>query len=289
MESICIDFLSFERSKGGHGNILVITDHFTYYAQAFSMRNQLAETTAEILFENVIVHYRFPALIHRDQGKNFENNLIKELCSLAEIEKSWTTPHHSMGNGMIKRFNQTLLNLLGTLEYHQKTDWKSVVAPLVHAYNSIQHDSTGFSPYFLMFGRHPRLAIDAYLGLKSSREQTSGAKEHYSKKLKQHLEFAYKVASKEADKNAARHKVNYDYKVRDAILDVGSKILIRKVGLKGKQKLADKWDRHIYVVTGMPDKSVPVYRVQRKFSDSTVKNCTGMCFCHFRLFLAYQR
>ena len=50
MELICIDFLSLERSKGGHENILVIKDHFTRYAQAFPTRNQLAKNTAKILF-----------------------------------------------------------------------------------------------------------------------------------------------------------------------------------------------------------------------------------------------
>ena len=186
MELICIDFLSLERSKGGTEHILVITDHFTRYAKAFPTRNQLAKITAKILFENFVVHYGFPARIHSDQGRNFESNLIKELCSLAGVEKSRTTPYHPMGNGMVERFNQTLLNMLGTLEDHQKQDWKSYVAPLVHAYNATRHDSTGFSLYFLMFGRHPRLAIDAYLGLQSPspNEQNVGSREHYANKLK---------------------------------------------------------------------------------------------------------
>ena len=161
MELLCIYFLSLERSKGGHEHNLVVTDHFTRYAQAFPTRNQSAKTTAKILFENFVVHYGFPARIHSDQGRNFESSLIKELCSLAGVHKSRTTPYHPMGNGMVERFNQTLLKMLGTLENHQKQDWKSYVAPLVHAYNATRHDSTGFSPFFLMFGRHPRLAIDA--------------------------------------------------------------------------------------------------------------------------------
>lgn len=156
MELVCIDFLSLERSRGGHENILIITDHFTRYAQAFPTRNQLAKTTAKVLFENFIVHYGFPARFHSDQGRNFESNLIKELCSLAGVEKSRTTPYHPMGNGMPERFNRTLLSMLGTLEHHQKQDWKSYVAPLVHSYNATQHASTGYSPYFHMFGRHPR-------------------------------------------------------------------------------------------------------------------------------------
>ena len=271
MELLCIDFLSLERSKGGHEHILVVTDHFTRYAQAFPTRNQLAKTTAKILFENFVVHYGFPARIHSDQGRNFESSLIKELCSLAGVHKSRTTPYHPMGNGMVERFNQTLLKMLGTLEDHQKQDWKSYVAPLVHAYNATRHDSTGFSPFFLMFGRHPRLAIDAYLGLNSSQDSECTSREHYASKLKKRLDFAYKVASKEANKNATRHKSNYDGKVREATLGVGDRVLIRKVGLKGKNKLADRWDKHSYIVIEVPNEGVPVYRVQRESGDSTVK------------------
>ena len=161
--------------------------------------------------------------------------------------------------------------MLGTLEDHQKQDWKSYVAPLVHAYNATRHDSTGFSPFFLMFGRHPRLAIDAYLGLNSSQDSECTSREHYASKLKKRLDFAYKVASKEANKNATRHKSNYDGKVREATLGVGDRVLIRKVGLKGKNKLADRWDKHSYIVIEVPNEGVPVYRVQRETGDSTVK------------------
>ena len=170
------------------------------YAQAFPTRNQLAKTTAKVLFENFIVHYGFPARFHSDQGRNFEKNLIKELCKLAGVKKSRTTPYHAMGNGMVERFSHTLLNMLGTLEDHKKEDWKSYVAPLVHSYNATRHDSTGYSPYFLMFGRHPRLAVDAYLGLNNPESSSILSKEHYATKLKKRLEFAYQVASKEAEK-----------------------------------------------------------------------------------------
>lgn len=90
--------------------------------------------------------------------------------------------------------------MLGTLKDHQKQDWKSYVAPLVHSYNATRHDSTGYSPFFLMFGRHPRLAVDAYLGIESPESPSVFSKEHYATKLKKRLEFAYKIASGEAKK-----------------------------------------------------------------------------------------
>ena len=162
MDLVCMDFLSLEMFAGGNEHILVITDHFTRYAQAIPTRNQSAKTTARILSENFICHYGFPSRLHSDQGCNFESEVIKELCSIANIDKSRTTPYHPMGNGMPERFNQMLLNMLGTLEDDQKSDWKTYVSSLVHAYNSTRHESMSTRLIFYMSGRHSRLAVDAF-------------------------------------------------------------------------------------------------------------------------------
>ena len=152
--------------------------------------------------------------------------------------------------------------MLGTLEDSQKSDWKSYVAPMVHSYKATRHESTGYSPYFLMFGRHPRLA-NAFLGL-SSEDELITSREHYATKLKKRLQFPYKTASREADKSAVCHKILYDSKVRQSNLDICDRVLIRNVGLKGKHKLADKWARHPYIVIGQPDKSILVYKVRKE-------------------------
>ncbi|MCG7875356.1 MAG: RNase H-like domain-containing protein, partial [Candidatus Thiodiazotropha endolucinida] len=270
MELVCIDYLCLERSKGGYENILVITDHFTRYAQAIPTRNQTAHTTARVLFENFFLHYGFPSKLHSDMGANFESKVIRKLCEIAGIKKSRTTPYHPMGNGMTERFNKTLLNMLGTLHEKQKSDWKSHVSTLTHAYNAAVHDSTGFSPYYLMFGRHPRLAIDAFLGIPSGTE-TPKSKQDYSDKLKDRLHFAYKHAGETARQSGSKYKKYYDQKVRHAVLEVGDRVLVRNVGLKGRQKLADKWQRQPYIVTSQPDPNIPIYEVQRENSHSKPK------------------
>ena len=88
----------------------------------------LENVKIKVLFKRFILHYGFPGRIHSDQGRNFESSLIKELCKLAGVENSRTTQYYSMGNGMVEMFNQTLFNMLGTLEDSQKPGLKSYVA-----------------------------------------------------------------------------------------------------------------------------------------------------------------
>ena len=164
LELVCMDYLTLESSVGGLQNVLVITDHFTKYALAIPTKNQTAKTTAEAFMKHFVLHYGFLQRIHSDQGGSFENKLIAELCSMAGIEKSRTTPYHAMGNGQCERFNRTLLGLLGTLEPKKKPEWSKHIDALVHAYNCTKHDASGFSPFYLMFGRKPRLALDVIFG-----------------------------------------------------------------------------------------------------------------------------
>ena len=122
---------------------------------------------------------------------------------------------------------------------------------LTHAYNAATHMSTGHSPFYLMFGRHPRLAVVAFLGLPQDIEKTKSYPD-YVDKLKQRLAFAYDTASKEVRKNAEKQKQFYDLRVRQSTLEPGDRVLVRNVGLRGKQKLADQWEHDIYIVKRQP-------------------------------------
>ena len=261
MELVCMDYLSLEESKGGYSNILVITDHFTRFAQAIATRNQTAKTTARVLFDNFIVHYGFPARLHSDQGASFESSIIRELCQLTGIAKSRTTPYHAMGNGLVERLNRSLLDMLGTLPEEKKTDWKSYLPSLVHAYNCTKHDSTGFAPYYLMFGRHPLLPIDLYLGLNPEEADIRGRSE-YVNRLREGLRRAYELASAGARKAKAKQKQYYDQKAGSAALEPGDRVLVKNVGIRGKHKIADRWEQSPYVVLSQPNKDIPVYVVQ---------------------------
>ena len=95
-----------------------------------------------------------------DQGQSFEAAIITNLCREAKIEKIRTCPYHPQGNGQVERFNKTLLNMIGTIEPNEKVRWKDKVQALTHTYNCTSSCTTGYSPYFLFYGREPRIPID---------------------------------------------------------------------------------------------------------------------------------
>ena len=154
---------------------MIVTDHFTTYAQAYPSKTQTALATAKLLWNNFIIHYGFPNKIISDQGRHFESELLANLCEVAGVQKLRTTPYHPQTNGQCERFNSTLLNMLDTLTSEQKKDWKTYVPAMVHAYNSTRNTARGYSPYYLLFGREPRLPIDVEFGLKRGKQQSPHA------------------------------------------------------------------------------------------------------------------
>ena len=261
MEIIHLDHLSLEPCKGKYDSVLVVTDHYTRYAQAYAVPNQTAQTTARILWEQFLRHYGFPHKILTDQGPGFESDLFKELLKITTIEKLRTTSYHPQTNGQCERFNSTLMNMLGTMTPEQKKDWKAHLLTMCHAYNATQHASTGFSPYYLMFGRHPRLPIDYQLGI--SRDGLHDPiRSSFVKKLKQRLQVAFERANKLQQEEALRHKKRYDRRSRGVDLLPNDLVLVRKVAFTERHKIQDRWEEGEYLVIARPDPFLPVYKVQ---------------------------
>ena len=89
--------------------------------------------------------------------------------------------------------------------------------------------------------------------------------------MKKRLDFAYKAVARESDKKGQKNKSHYDLGVRNSILDTDDRVLIRKVGLRGKHKLADRWDKDSYIVLDKSDSNIHVYKIQKEFGEGSVK------------------
>ena len=133
---------------------------------------------------------------------------------------------------------------------------------MTHAYNCTKHASTTYSPYYLMFGRHPRLPIDVEFGLPKSNSGDNSSKSRYVQKLRRRLNYAFQKATKVANQQASKYKSSYDKSIKGPQLQEKDLVLVKIVAHKGRHKLQDKWEPEEYVVVEQPIAGTPVYRVQ---------------------------
>ena len=128
----------------------------------------------------------------------------------------------------------TLLDMLVTLCADQKKDWKKFVGPLVHAYNCRRHDSTGYSPFCLMFGREPRLPIDLAFGIELNKVNDSLL--HYTKSLREKIKHLCEMAAKTSKIAHQRQQAGYDLNVTGATVEVGDRVLVKNLAFEVKQR-----------------------------------------------------
>eukprot|EP00731_Ephydatia_muelleri_P007396 Em0003g1644a len=139
-------------------------------------------TVAEILVEEIFCRFSIPEQLHSDQGQQFEGKLMQEVCKLLHINKTWTTAYHPQSDDVVERLNQTLLSMLAATVHEHPGDWDKKLRLMCMAYNTSVHQSTGFSPFFQLFGRQARLPVDLM------EEMTT---KEYVRNLRQTLEKAY--------------------------------------------------------------------------------------------------
>lgn len=268
-EILAIDYTTLEPAQNGMENVLVLTDVFSKYTVAILTRDQRATTVARVLVSEWFYRFGVPARLHSDQGRNFESSLIQQLCSLYGIVKSRTTPYHPEGNSQCERFNRTLHNLLRTLPVSRKRDWHVCLPHVLYCYNTTPHQSTGESPFFLMFGQEPRLPIDFLLGRVDS--PVGGTVHDWVQEHQARLQIAFEGARERLQQAAERRKRAHDKQVQDLPLSEGQLVFLRDFGARGPHKTRDSWSSVQYRVLKVPKEGGTVYTVAPTDDETKVR------------------
>lgn len=214
-------------------------DHFSKFAEAFPTKDRKTETVAEILLDNIITRYSCIKFIQSDQGKEFNSNIIKMLYESYGISQKNSSPYHPQTNGVVERFNQTLIRQLKKMVCEKKNDWDKFINAVLYEYRTREHSSTKISPFEILFGIPPLFDFDiknfTYKSLKSNIQNEEDIVQNNREKI------YYKVKEKilksaEKMKNKNDKKIQYNFKVRDEVYIQNLKTKSRK-----EDKLADVW------------------------------------------------
>ena len=147
-------------TEKGNRYILSMCDLFTRWAEAVPLPDQTATSIAKAIVDNIVAVHGLPGSILTDQGRNFESQLVADLCRLLGIKKIRTTAYHPQGNGLCERFNGSLCDILASLVNADGTNWDVFLAPALGIFRAKKNRSTGFSPFELTFGRTPKCLPD---------------------------------------------------------------------------------------------------------------------------------
>ncbi|KAI8513239.1 hypothetical protein Bbelb_098780 [Branchiostoma belcheri] len=245
---IAIDIVGpLPKTTLGNKYVLVLSDYFSKWVEVFPMPDETALTVAQIIFEGWICVHGPPERIHTDQGRNFESALIAELCKFMKIGKTRTTPYHPQSDGMVERFNRTLGNVLRAYVSDNQRDWDTHLPMVKFAYNTSEHSTTKFTPYFVMHGREARLPVELMFGTPTT---AAAPVQEYVKDLVDKLPTVFKLVADNTKQAHRRQKDLFDRRVYGDPFQEGDKVLLAKKSLgKGlAKKLARKFEGPFTVV-----------------------------------------
>ena len=233
------------------------------------MKDQTAHTATETLRNGYFGLFGAPAYLISDQGKAFMGHVITHLCELYGVQKLRTSSHHAQTNGQVERMNHTIICMIGKLEEDKKACWSEHLPELLLAYNTTCSAVTGYSPYYLLFGRRPRIPVDyLFPTLHDSPHQTK--MEVSVAAMQKRLKEAFAVARHLTSEEVAKQCRYYDRKAGAVALQPGDVVMAHTDGFVGKRKVKDRWEDGGFIVKSQLE-DWPVYKVKCLTSDGRQK------------------
>lgn len=212
MDRIGVDLLGpLPVTPRGNKYIMVAQDYFSKWVEVYAIPDGTAETCANVLVNEFLSRFGMPLSIHTDQGRNFESELFKGMCTLLGIHKTRTSPYRPACNGLVERFNSTLIKMIKAFLDGKQVNWDLNLGCLAGAYRSSQNESTKYSPNMLMLGRQTRAPADIVFGDPPQQETSSLG--DYVYQLKLDLQKSYEITRTNLKQAAQHQKSNYDVKL----------------------------------------------------------------------------
>ena len=240
----------------GRGNkyVLVIGDYFTKWMEAYALPDQTAETVATRFVNEFVARLGVPLKMTSDQGRNFVSEIMVNVCQLLGVDKARTTPYRPQSNGLVERFNGTILKMLRAYVSYKPTEWDEYLPLLTAAYRATPHSATGFSPNYLMLGREVSIPMDlAYPLLPREFVTTTG----YAQEMEEALYEAYGRVRKSLKVAAERQKRLYDTAIVENVYEKGD--VVYMLNAVKTHKLSPAWEGPFVV---LQPKGGPLYLIR---------------------------
>ena len=268
-EQVAVDVLGpFPVSRKGNRYVVVFSDMLTRFVEAFAVPSVEASVIARLLVDEIIARYGALKTLLSDRGTNFLSKLVAEVCKIFQIHKVNTSSYHPSTNGLVERFNSSLCQSISMYVAKDQKDWCEFIPLILFAHRTSVSDAIGDSPFYVLFGREPRLPIETKYLPEVSDDVTTSVSE-YRKRIVEKVELAQKLAKENLHRSKQKMKEYYDRNSKQPVFEVGQRVWVytpkTKKGLS--KKLLHRWFGPYRIV----EQSSPVhYRLRT----ATNKNVT---------------
>jgi transposase InsO family protein len=260
LQKVALDVMGpFPTSDQGNSYVLVVSDYFTRWVEAYAIPDQTAIVIADKFVTEFVTRYGIPEQIHTDQGQDFMSKVFTEMCTLLQVDKTRTTPYRPMSDGLVERLNRTIQQMLTSYINETRTDWEDHLPYILMAYRSTMQETTGCSPNLLMLGREVFLPLDLLVGSPPTCGGNSACATEYVDWLKGAMEHAFEFAKRNMKKGVERQKYNFNKKLRERKFKRGDWVWLYNVP-QSKMKLGKPWTGPFIVVQQL---SEVTYKLQR--------------------------
>ncbi|UYV80861.1 K02A2.6-like [Cordylochernes scorpioides] len=216
-ERIKIDFVGpLPSTKRRMKWIIVLTDYYTKYAETKAVSEETVKEASTFLIKHIILHHGAPRFLISDRGSQFTSNLMKEVMKMCKVKHCFTTSYHPQANGLTERLNRTLINTISMYVNTDQKNWDEILPFITQVYNTTIQETTGYSPFFLLFGREPMsLFDDENIPMDSNMNDYYEYIENYLEKIAR----TRQVVVNNTEKTQERMKRNYDKKHNEKIYE----------------------------------------------------------------------
>ena len=157
---VAIDLLQLPASHQGSRYLLVCVDHFSRMVVLAPLPNKTAGAVAHALISKLFCPYTTPRVLLSDNGAEFRNALLEEICRQFNIKQTFTVTYHPSSNGLVERANRKILDVLRPVVGRLLDSWEDWIPHVAASINSSECESTGKSPHSIVYGKEKRLPYD---------------------------------------------------------------------------------------------------------------------------------
>ena len=230
---------------------MTIQDHLTKFSLAIPLRSITAIQVADALLKYFICTFGAPKVILTDQGTNFMSNLMKRFAKQFKIKQYRTTAFYPQANGALERSHLVLVEYLK--QYVNKfTEWDELLEFAAFSYNTSTHESTGYTPYELVFGK---------LARQPSSEITNETKgktyDDYLYQLMTNIHELQELARECLIASKIKSKHYYDRNINPQAFQVNDQIFLLNEPKKGK--FGDQYSGPHIITDILPNGNIKIF------------------------------